>query len=135
MGGLASYVVLIAASSGACVSRPSCTDVGMSSGIGIEVPVGWIVDELCIDGACHTPMDPSRPTPPDETPPPPWQIGDDPASYTYRLSTTSPDGTSIVREGVVETEEYWVNGRGCDPRTANATLIVDAAGVVTVRNP
>lgn len=107
----------------------------MSSGIGIEVPIGWIVDELCIDGACHTPMDPSRPTPPDEPPPPPWQIGDDPDSYTYRLSITLPDGTSIVREGVVETEEYRVNGPGCDPVTANATLLLDDTGVVTVRNP
>ena len=107
--------------------------MGMSSVIGIEVPVGWVVDELCIDGACQTPIDPSQPTPPDETSPPPWQIDDDPDSYTYRLSTTSPDGTSTVREGVVETEEYRVNGPGCDPVTANATLILDDTGVVTVQ--
>jgi hypothetical protein len=135
MGGLASCVVVLAASLGACVTQRDCDAVGMSSTIGIEVPVGWVVDELCIDGACQTPIDPSQPTPPDETPPPPWQIDDDPDSYTYRLSTTSPDGTSIVREGVVETEEYRVNGPGCDPVTANATLLLDDTGVVTVRNP
>jgi hypothetical protein len=107
----------------------------MSSSIGIDVPVGWVVDELCIDGACRKPIDPSQPTPPDETPPPPWQIDDDPASYINRLSATSPDGTSIVREGVVDTEEHRVNGPGCDPVTANATLQLDDAGVVTVHNP
>lgn len=37
--------------------------------------------------------------------------------------------------GVVETEEYRVNGPGCDPVTANATLQLDDPGVVTVRIP
>ena len=68
----------------------------MSSTIGIEVPVGWVVDEFCIDGARQTPIDPSQPTPPDE--------------------------------------EYRVNGPGCDPATANATLQFDDTGVVTVRH-
>lgn len=107
--------------------------MGMSSAIGIELPVGWVVDEVCIDDACQTPIDPSQPVPPDETPP--WQIDDDSASYTYRLIATSPDGASVVREGVVETEEHRVNGAGCDPVTANATLLLDDTGVVTIRHP
>ena len=41
----------------------------------------------------------------------------------------------MVREGVVETEEHRVNGPGCDPVTANATLLLDETGVVTIRYP
>ena len=77
---------------------------------------------------------PPAPGPPGETPPPPWQIDNVPASYAYGLSTTLPDGTPIVREGVVETEEYRVNRPGCDPATANATLQLDDTDVVTVRH-
>jgi len=125
--------VLLVAGLGACSSFQDCTAIGMDSAISVDVPVGWVVNELCIDGACQTPIEPSQQSMPDETPP--WQIDDDPASYSYRLSVTAPDGSSVVREGVVATEEYRVNGPGCDPVTANATLVLDDAGVVTVRHP
>ena len=109
--------------------------MGGTSGVVLEFPVGWVVDEMCIDGACQTPIDPSEQVPPDETLRLSWQIDDDPASYAYRLSATSPDGSTVFREGVVETNEHRVNGPGCDPVTANATLVLDDTGVVTVRYP
>ena len=77
--------------------------MGMSSGVVFEFPAGWMVDEICIDGACQTPIDPSQQVPPDATPRLSWQTDDDPASYTYQLSATSPDGSAVSREGVVTT--------------------------------
>jgi len=106
-----------------------------SSGVVFEFPADWVVDEMCIDGACQTPIDPSQQVPPGGTPPLSWQIDDDPASYTYQLSATSPDGSTVLREGVVETKEHRVNGPGCDPVTARATLELDDTGVVTIRYP
>ena len=109
--------------------------MGMSSGVVFEFPVDWVLDEMCVDGSCQMPIDSSQRTPPDATPLLSWQMDDDPASYTYRLSATTPDGSPVVREGVVETKEYRVNGLGCDPVTANATLVLDDTGGVTIRYP
>jgi hypothetical protein len=109
--------------------------MGSTSRIDFEFPAGWMVDEMCINGECQNPIDPSQRVPPQETPRLSWKVDDDPASYTYRLNATSPDGSPVVREGVVETEEFRANGPGCDPVTANATLLLDDTGVVTIRHP
>ena len=107
--------------------------MGMQSGVVFKFPVDWVVDEMCVDGVCQTPIDSSQWVPPDVPPLLSWQMDDDPASYTYLLNATQPDGSPVVREGVVETNEYRVNGPGCDPVTANATLVLDDTGGVTIR--
>lgn len=40
-----------------------------------------------------------------------------------------------VIEGSASTGEHFVNGKGCEPRTANVTLTVDADGGVSVTHP
>ena len=37
--------------------------------------------------------------------------------------------------GTVNTEEYFINGKGCEPRTANASLTVDRDGGVSITHP
>ena len=60
-------------------------------------------------------------------------VGDQPADYTDPLALWNTDGDSIQRDGIVHTKSYRVNGEGCEPVTANAVLVIDASGVVTVR--
>lgn len=109
--------------------------MGMTSGVDFVFPAGWMVDEMCVNGECQTPTDPSQWVPPQEPPRLSWQVDDDPASHSYRLNATSPDGSPVVREGFVETETFRVNGPGCGPVTANVTLLLDDTGVVTIHHP
>lgn len=97
-------------------SVQGCTAIGFSSFIEVDTSgTGWQVSELCLDGDCSVPP----------------LVSDVPADYSYRLKLRNPDGESIVRDGVVRTESYRVNGVGCDPVTANAVLVVDSSGTVT----
>ena len=101
-----------------------CTLVGFASGVTVGADGGVEVTDLCLDGICH-PIDF-------------WDgrelIDDDPRTYEYAL-TVVIDGETRVLTGEVETREFWVNGEGCDPKTANAHLQVAADGSVTVDWP
>ena len=79
---------------------------------------GWNVSEFCLDDTCSSTL---------------RVVGDQPADYTYRLALWNTDGDSIQRGGIVHTKSYRVNGEGCEPVTANAVLVIDASGGVTVR--
>lgn len=60
-------------------------------------------------------------------------VADDPGTYGYRIVIGSAGADSLrTIEGEVVTEEFFVNGEGCEPRTANATLLVDDNGAVEV---
>lgn len=118
-------VGLATASLGGCVLGKACTDVGAISGVGLDLPTGlWTLQEFCVDDVCTDLTEP-------------WHVpvGDEPAEYEFRLSAESSEGALLRREGVVATKEYFVNGKGCDPRTAHATIVVDAAGTVNVIAP
>ena len=101
-----------------------CTLVGFASGVTVGADGGVEVTDLCLDEICH-PIDF-------------WDgrelIDDDPRTYEYAL-TVVIDGETRVLTGEVETREFWVNGEGCDPKTANAHLQVAADGSVTVDWP
>ena len=54
--GLASCAVLLVAGLGACEVQRDCTAMGMSSGVVFKFPVDWVVDEMCVNGVCQTPI-------------------------------------------------------------------------------
>lgn len=82
------------------------------------------VVRLCVDGHCEESVGPSTRI----------AVRDEPATYSYTL-TVAEGGTEREVTGKVTTKEYFVNGRGCAPRTANATLVVNEAYEVTARTP
>ena len=41
--------------------------MGMTSGVDFVFPAGWMVDEMCVNGECQTPTDPSQWVPPQST--------------------------------------------------------------------
>ena len=84
------------------------------------------VVELCVGDSC------TRPSTPQESAS--VAVSDEPDSYNYRL-LVSQNGKQKVLTGEVETEETHINGEGCPPRTANATLTVSPEGAVTVSVP
>ena len=84
----------------------ACTEVGRSSFIGLNVEdPDWTVVEFCINGDC---------------PPTSETVSDEPDAYAYRFSLRGPNGSTIERDGVVETRPYRINGEGCPPLTADA---------------
>ena len=90
----------------------------MQSYVGVDVSEsGWQLSELCLDNDCSLPP----------------LVRDQPAEYAYRLTLRNADGASIQHDGIVRTKSYRVNGEGCRPVTANAVLVVDASGAVSVR--
>lgn len=103
----------------------TCTEIGMESAVGArsEAP-GMQVVRLCVDGRCQESEGPLTRVP----------VRDDPATYAYTL-TVVEDGTERELKGRVTTKEYFVNGRGCPPPTANATLFVSETYEVTARTP
>lgn len=112
-----------------------CTLIGFASGVAIAMPndgraliEGWDLVEVCIDDACERPAGPVAG-------PGGFAVDDEPAEHSYRLTLMTPDGEQIERSGTVRTEEHWINGEGCDPRTANASLVIDEHGDVTVEHP
>lgn len=109
-----------------CGSR-DCTLVGFQSGVQMQVPSRlWGVAEFCINEQClRNDLDGTGFIP----------VGDEPATYSFRLRVVSPGGEEIVREGTVETRRYEINGSGCDPITANAVVRVGDDGEVSVGTP
>ena len=90
----------------------------MQSYVGVDVSGSrWQLSELCLNNDCSIPP----------------LVSDQPADYAYRLTLWNADGTSIQRKGAVRTKSYRINGEGCGPVTANAVLVVDAIGTVSVR--
>jgi hypothetical protein len=131
-GHVASFAMLslrrtIAVAAGATCLMSGCTQncnlVGSVSGVRVQVPPDAVVTEFCLDDTCvgnrlEVLLD-----------------SDEPATHNYLVRVTLPDGDERVLEGTVSTEEYFANGRGCEPRTANATLVVGADGSVAVAHP
>lgn len=101
----------------------NCTLVGMESSVGVSLPSSsWRLVQFCVDDHCVS--DAST-----------IEVDDDPADYSYRLEAVDPAGSEIRRDGTVSTESFRVNGAGCDPRTANATVTLASDGTVTISHP
>lgn len=92
----------------------------------VQVPRSAELSEFCIDADC---VDAGSINPVVVL------DSDEPATHTCRLIVILGDDRERVIEGEVTTEEYSANGRGCDPRTANATLIVREDGSVDETHP
>lgn len=107
-------------------SGHDCHEMGALSNVRIEVPEGWSVNQFCVDAACLGAA---------AVVPNGVAVDDKPGTHLYRLTVGAPDGSETKREGNVDTEKYRVNGPGCDPVTANATLVVAADGTITVEHP
>ena len=118
---LSTVVLLVLASCGGEIR--SCTVAGAASEVTVSSDSRVAVTDMCLDSLCH-PIDF-------------WDgrelIDDEPRTYEYEL-TVIIDGTERVLAGEVETKEFWVNGEGCEPKTANAHLHVEADGSVTVQH-
>ena len=122
--GIGVVLVLVAG----CTRSRDCTVVGYASSVGVSLPSSeWTLSEFCVDDDClgrfqmgqrHAVL-----------------VDDDPDDHTYRLVAVDPEGVVVRRAGVVRTESYWVNGEGCEPRTANATLVIGGDGRITIRHP
>jgi len=86
----------------------------------------WEVTELWVDDQCMTPgIDGPADVP----------VSDEPSVHSYRAVVVSPDGTVLEFTGAVTTKAGRDNGEGCEPRTANATIVVGKAGDVTFEYP
>ena len=110
---------------GGCAGH-ECQKMGAVSNVHIELPEGWSVNQFCVDAACLGA---------DVLVPNGVTVDDKPGTHMYRFTVVAPDGSETKREGNVDTEKYRVNGPGCDPLTANATLVVAADGTVTAEHP
>lgn len=98
-----------------------CSRVGFAPGITVGTEDGVAATELCLDDTCHPlAFRDGREL-----------IDDEPRTYFYDL-TVVIDGDERVLTGEVETRAFWVNGEGCEPKTANAHLQVAADGSVTI---
>jgi len=96
----------------------------MTSAIGIRLPEGFILEQLCVaDFPCKGGQSVAI------------EVDDEPATYRYEIQLRSPAAGQLTIEGEAATEEFFVNGPNCEPRTANATFVVDEAGAVTVSHP
>jgi hypothetical protein len=116
-----------------CATSRECTEVGFQSGVGVSLPnASWRLVEFCIDATCDEAV---VPHPDGRSIMGLIPVGDDPEEYAYRLTAVKPDGDEVSRRGVVQTETYYMNGKGCDPETANADLVLAPDGSVTVRHP
>ena len=80
--------------------------------------------EFCLDGECAAAGAQTA-----------VRVDDEPAIYDYRLVVAGLGDEQRVFKGSVSTQEYFANGKGCDPRTANATLTVDEDGRITITHP
>lgn len=115
-----------AMAAGALISAGSactkaCKQVGYSSNVQVELPgAGWSVASLCLDGACGAN---------------PVIVDDSPATYRYELTVASPTGEESIYKGELETKEFELNGKGCDPKTANAILRIEAGGNLEIAWP
>ena len=110
---------------GACSAR-ECSAVGAVSQVDVRLPDRkWQLVGLCLDG--HGCADANAPVA--------VLVAAKPADYTYRLTVRRADGTTLDRSGAVRTVAYRVNGAGCDPLTATATLVVGPQGDVTIDHP
>ncbi len=121
----ASALFVLLGSCGTAADR-GCTLIGFSSGIRLDVSVLAEVSEFCVGDVCQTP---SSEFPFIELP------NDEPATHEYRIVVSFGGGPEEVLEGEVETKEYFANGEGCDPQTANATIELDSSGAVSIRHP
>ena len=122
------WLALVAASCGSgefVDSTPrDCTQASHSSMVIVTLPdPRWQLTELCVGDTCVAP-------PADAV-----GVDADPAEYPYRLTVTDTKGAEIKRGGVVMTEPYYINGKGCEPRTANAALVLHLTGDVTITHP
>lgn len=88
----------------------------------------WGLAEFCVDGQCLA-------TEALASGDVMVELGDEPAEYSYRVRVVKPDGTEILREGTAATRPFRGNGAECNPLTANAVLIVNANGDVSVDSP
>lgn len=105
-----------------CGESKFCTLVGFESAVRVRVPDGAELVEFCLGGACVE--DPSIAL-----------RTDNPETYAYRVVLALEDGEEQLFDGEVTTKEHFANGEGCDPKTANATLELNADGSVTIRHP
>ncbi len=112
----------------ACTSSRSCTVVGYRSDVQVQLPTpAWSVSEFCVDEECVAGSDAHRYAS--------IPVDDDPATHTYRLVAIDPSGETVRHSGEVQTKSFRANGPGCEPRTANAILVIGDDGSVTVRHP
>jgi len=120
-------VVLVTAVGSAC--SHDCSSVGYVSGVEVQLPAGaWSLSEFCVDDHCLSDAALSANSRFVD-------LVDEPAEYSWRIRLVQPDGTELARQGTVTTKSVRLNGAGCSPVTANAVLVVDEAGVVTVGTP
>lgn len=61
-------------------------------------------------------------------------IPDTPKTYHYNV-VVSDGGTERTIEGEVTAERFYINGKGCPPATANASIMVGPGGAVTIAYP
>lgn len=119
LGTLAVVAIVVMALDGARV----CTKMGATSSVAVTPGDGVELVEVCLDGWCHQSGS-------DQTlVVNGWGIpvDDEARTYGYTISAIGPDGP-VASSGTVETDHRWVNGKGCEPRTANAALLVEADG-------
>jgi hypothetical protein len=124
--GLALAIALLVAT--ASCGTKGCDLIGQESGVGLQVPNSeWNIVELCVDDTCVT----GRPRDPGVV----VAVDDEPGEHRYRFSVLAPSGATVQDEGRLRTEEYRVNGPGCPPVTANATIAISDSGDVSVTHP
>lgn len=87
------------------------------------------VTEFCIDDSC-LPRAPDGFVAAGEIP-----VADEPGEHSYRIVFAGGARQPRTIEGTVATKEYIVNGPGCGPVTANATLTVHPDGGVDASHP
>jgi hypothetical protein len=123
--GLVPLLVGAGVTSIGCDAR-DCSVVGFSNRVLVELPAGWTTVGFCVGGRCADELVPPGPS---------VVVGGEPAEYDFTLTAIDPTGARIVRSGSVRTEAYRVNGSGCEPVTADATLSLATDGSIAVRHP
>ncbi len=112
---------------GAC--SQDCNSAGFASGFSISLPSrSWGLAEFCIDEESLPPA--SLPNGDGFI-----EVGDEPAEYDFRVRLVKPDGTEVTQEGTVRTVPFRGNGKGCEPLTANAVVMVNEDGTATAHKP
>ena len=105
-----------------------CDGVGHNSMVAADsVGSPWSIEEFCIDDHCVQPAAGVSAAA--------LGVTDGPERYAYRLTLVGPDTTRIEQHGEVATRSFERNGAGCEPRTANASLVVGDGGVISVSYP